>query len=272
MGKGRVDKKGIVIAIVFSLIITAVFLLIEIITKDRFMAAGYIRFYLLDSVIRFIFGIVAAIVLFVFFKRPFNKTFAAQIPKSVWLMLIPVYVYFLSYFTLIGVIESVSAYTISFLACAVQQLATGLFEETVYRGIVMKPFEKYYSEKRWRIIAVVTSGLIFGLSHMFNFLFTGDVSGSVSQAMFTFAWGMFMAAIYMISDNLLLVILIHAVWDIWIRIPQFYFNMSEKATVLYGIGETLRFIIHPFVLGIMAILIAVYAKGLKQDKGVCDEV
>lgn len=266
MGKGRVDKKGILIAIVFSLIITAVFLLIEIITKDCFMAAGYTRFYLLDSVIRFIFGIVAAIVLLVFFKRPFNKTFAAQIPKSVWLMLIPVYVYFLSYFTLIGVIESVSAYTISFLACAVQQLATGLFEETVYRGIVMKPFEKYYSEKRWRIIAVVTSGLVFGLSHMFNFIFSGDVLGSIRQALFTAIWGMFIAAIYMISDNLLLVIIIHAFWDIWIRIPQFYFNMSEKATVLYSIGEILRFIIHPFVLGIMAILIAMYAKRVKHNE------
>lgn len=272
MGKDRVDKKGIVIAIVFSLIITAVFLLIEIITKDRFMTAGYRGFYLLDAAVRFIFGIAVAVILFAFFKKSLCKAFTSHIPKSVWLLLIPIYIYFLSYFTLIGVIDSVSAYTISFLACAVQQLATGLFEETVYRGIVMKPFEKYYGKKKWRIIAVVTSGLIFGLSHMFNFLFTGDVSGSVSQAMFTFAWGMFMAAIYMISDNLLLVILIHAVWDIWIRIPQFYFNMSEKVTVLYGIGETLRFIIHPFVLGIMAILIAVYAKGLKQAKGVCDEV
>ena len=79
-------------------------------------------------------------------------------------------------------------------------------------------------------------------------------------------WGMFIAAIYMISDNLLLVIIIHAVWDIWIRIPQFYFNMSEKATVLYSIGEILRFIIHPFVLGIMAILIAMYAKRVKHNE------
>ncbi len=266
MEKSLNNKKEIGAAIVISLVVTFFFLLIEIITKDCFMAAGYTRFYLLDSVIRFIFGIVAAIVLFVFFKRPFNKTFAAQIPKSVWLMLIPVYVYFLSYFTLIGVIESVSAYTISFLACAVQQLATGLFEETVYRGIVMKPFEKYYSEKRWRIIAVVTSGLVFGLSHMFNFFFSGDVLGSIRQALFTAIWGMFIAAIYMISDNLLLVIIIHAVWDIWIRIPQFYFNMSEKATVLYSIGEILRFIIHPFVLGIMAILIAMYAKRVKHNE------
>jgi membrane protease YdiL (CAAX protease family) len=116
------------------------------------------------------------------------------------------------------------------------------------------------------MIAVVTSGLIFGLSHMFNFLFTGDVSGSVSQEKLNFAWGMFKAAIYMISDNLLLVIIIHAVWDIWIRIPQFYFNMSEKATVLYSIGEILRFIIHPFVLGIMAILIAMYAKRVKHNE------
>ncbi len=266
MGKGRVDKKGIVIAIVFSLIITAVFLLIEIITQDCFMAAGYRVFYLLDAAIRFIFGIAVAVILFAFFKKSLCKAFTSHIPKSVWLLLIPVYVYFLSYFTLIGVIDSVSAYTLSFLASALQQLTTGLFEETLYRGIVMKPFEKYYGEKKWRMIAVVTSGLIFGLSHMFNFLFTGDVSGSVSQAMFTFAWGMFMAAIYMISDNLLLVIIIHAVWDIWIRIPQFYFNMSEKATVLYSIGEILRFIIHPFVLGIMAILIAMYAKRVKHNE------
>jgi membrane protease YdiL (CAAX protease family) len=266
MGKGRVDKKGILIAIVFSLIITAVFLLIEIFTKDCFMSKGYTRFYLLDAVVRFLFWIVAAIVLFVFLKKPFSKTFAARIPKSAWLMLIPVYVYFLSYFTLIGVIESVSAYTISFLACAVQQLATGLFEETVYRGIVMKPFEKYYSDRKWRIVAIVTSGLVFGLSHMFNFLFTGDILGTARQALFTVIWGMFIAAIYMISDNLLLVIIIHTVWDIWIRIPQFYFNMAEKATVLYSIGEILRFIIHPFVLGIMAVLIAMYAKTLKQNK------
>ncbi len=82
-----------------------------------------------------------------------------------WLLLIPVYVYFISYFTEISMVEIVSGkYWVLFLGSVLQQITTGLFEETVSRGIVMSAFRSHYENFKWRLSAVIISGVGFGLS------------------------------------------------------------------------------------------------------------
>lgn len=256
------DKGNAVKYSTLAFLITFIFLMVEWFASKAGVFGSGLRLYLVDSLFRAIFGTIGIVFLSQFCHEDVKSLCTNRIPRVTWLLLIPIYVYFLSYSATLSMVESTTGmYLISFLGAILQQITTGYFEETVSRGIVMNAFRKHYSKVRWRLAAVVVSGVVFGLGHIFNFLFGGDFLGSLEQAFITAMWGMFLAAIYMVTDHLLLVMVIHAAWDIWIRIPDFFFNLTEEATTLSTIGEITRTIIDPFLLGILAIVICI-----KYDK------
>ena len=88
---------------------------------------------------------------------------------------------------------------------------------------------KYCSDtKEGRIITILVAGVIFGLSHGLNFFFGQDVSSTLWQVGSCFIWGTFMAAIFMISRSITLLMILHAVWDIIIRIPNAFFGFPDE--------------------------------------------
>ena len=259
-GEGR---RTITASVLAAIIITLTFILVEFIsTRAGLFRVNLIR-YLIDSGYRIIAGIIATTALFSLCRRNHRDFYFGKIPKVTWLLLIPVYVYFLSYIDVVLRTESVNfAYILSFLACVLQQITTGFFEETLYRGVVMEPFRPHFSEKKWRLAAVITSGVVFGFAHSLNFIFSGaDVLGNLEAVFMTMIWGMFIASIYIVCDNLLLVMVVHAIWDIWIRIPEFFFNPVPGSFLHSVIGDYVRLFIHPIILGIFAI----YICSLKGD-------
>ena len=183
--------------------------------------------------------------------------------------MIPIYVYFLSYLLGLGMVESTVPISncLPFLTVVLQQVTTGFYEETACRGIIMSPFEERTDDRKARVAAVVISGVIFGMSHSLNFLFGGtfDLGATALLVFCTGMWGMFVAAVYLVSHNLLFVMVLHAVWDIWVRLPGIFFETSFEPTALAKVGETLRTIIDPFMMCILAIVIAlVYDKIVKN--------
>lgn len=258
-GEGSIRRK-IAVSALTAIIITFTFILVEFISDRAGLNKDNLIRYLLDSVYRIIFGIIATIALFSLYRRNYRDLYFRKIPKVTGLLLIPFYIYFLSYIDVLLRTESVNfAYVISFLACVLQQITTGFFEETLYRGVVMNAFRSRYSEKKWRLAAVITSGVIFGFAHSFNFLFGIDISGTPEIVFNTMLWGMFMAAIYMVTDNLLLVMILHAIWDIWVKIPGFFFDPAPGSLLYSVMGNYVRAFIHPIALGILAIVICMKA-------------
>ena len=75
---------------------------------------------------------------------------------------------------------------------------------------------------------------------------------------------MFVAAIYMVSDNLLLVMGIYTIWDIVVKIPVYFISEYNKSAMLTGIyvGQD---IIQLGIMPIVAILICIVGdKGSQQ--------
>ena len=81
--------------------------------------------------------------------------------------------------------------------------------------------------------------------------------------MYTFCWGMFVAAIYMVSDNLLLVMGIHTIWDIVVKVPVYFISEYNKSAMLTGIYVE-QDIIQLGIMPIVAILICIFIK--KENK------
>lgn len=263
-------KQNIVKAALAGAFVNFAFVFVELACYPELFGSG-VRLLLVDSGFRIVFGAIGLVILALFRGGRLKDRFTNPIPKSVWLLLIPMYVYFLSYFLGFGMVERASAKNaLPFLAVILQQVTTGLYEETASRGIVMTAFEDRLNDKKMRVLYVVLSGLIFGLSHCLNFLFGSggfDLLDTLTTVFCTGMWGIFIAAIYMVSGNLLLVMGIHAVWDIWIRIPNAFFAFSEEPTALAAAGEVLRTVLDPFVMGILGIVIALkYDKLTKKDE------
>jgi len=88
---------------------------------------------------------------------------------------------------------------------------TGLFEEVLFRGLVLKLLLVVFGDSKKGIVkAALISSLIFGAIHIVNAFFGAGLLPTISQVIYATAIGIFFAALYLRTRNLLVPILLHA--------------------------------------------------------------
>ena len=224
-----------------------------------------------DILLRIILGTVSLVFLSDYSKHgeskyPVKKLFSNRIQKGTWLALIPIIIYIIAPFVKLftAYVFTTSVLT-TLIIVIIQQFATGFCEEALHRGLMMNGLIMHNTKTvRQRIFTVVIAGAFFGLSHAPNILFGEN---PLIQVPSCFLWGMFIAAVYMLSDNLLLVMLIHAFSDSSFRIVDGLFGYVREAPLCKAV-ETTKSVIDYVVLPLVAILICVFYDKLKgkQDK------
>lgn len=214
-----------------------------------------------DSGIRMAFGVAALVFLKIFYGERFKNLFTRPILSKTWLYCIPFAVYCLVELLYFAIAKGYSTqYMGLFLAVCVQQIATGFWEESASRGLVMSGMlERWTGSVKGRIGMTALSGVLFGSLHIWGFLFGGDVISSLWNALYATAWGMFMAAIYLRSRNLLLCMTMHAVWDIAIRVWDYFCVGLQQGVMLAGIRAA-EDILQLAVMPVIAIVICVLYK------------
>ncbi len=93
-------------------------------------------------------------------------------------------------------------------------LAVGIFEEFIFRGVLLESLLDFFAFSRkgiWK--AAVVSSLIFGFYHLINVLAGASVSASLFQAFCASVTGFFLAALYIRTRNILVCVFYHAFWD-----------------------------------------------------------
>lgn len=76
-------------------------------------------------------------------------------------------------------------------AVTLNMLAVGLFEETVFRGVVLRLLLLGWGDSRWGIAgSLVLSSLLFGLTHMLNLLVGKDIREALGQGLSAFVGGL----------------------------------------------------------------------------------
>ncbi len=85
----------------------------------------------------------------------------------------------------------------------------GFSEEITYRGLAVVGFRGGYSEVRvW-----LFSALLFGLLHSVNVILGQGAVSTIRQVIFAFVLGSVFYAIRRISGTIVVVMVIHALWD-----------------------------------------------------------
>ena len=214
---------------------------------------------IVDSCIRVVFGIISLLFMKVIYREQFSRLFTEKIPKSTWLYCIPLFLYLLIEFLYLPISDHLTnAYISYFLLVLVQQLATGFWEETASKGLVMSGMlSKWEHTTKGRIGMTFITGILFGSLHILNVLFNNDIMHCLLNALYSSAFGVFVAAIYLHSKKITLCMVLHAVWDIVIRIPG---NLCEEVkegavlTFIYVSQDILLLGLFPIVALIICIM------------------
>ena len=260
------DRKAITKPIIQATIVLAVFYAIEIALVYLNVFPDYNILLCVDIVLRIVLGIVCLVLLSGYSKRgesrfAVKKLFSNRIPAGAWLVLIPLIVYiiapFIKLFTAYAFIEKIKA---AIIIIFIQQFAVGFFEEVLHRGLLMNGLLMHNTKTvKQRLFSVFIAGAFFGLSHALNIFFGENPLAQVPSCIL---WGMFIAAVYMLSDNLLLVMLLHAFSDLNFRIVDYLFGYAAEAPLCQAVEVTCN-VIDYVVLPVTAILICIFYDKLK---------
>lgn len=136
-----------------------------------------------------------------------------------------------------------------------QQIGTGLFEEGLFRGLLMGGMlQKWSHSIRGRLGMVLISGISFGLLHFMSFFSGTPLNSVLYNMLFASIFGIVFASSYLYSKNLLITMIIHAVYDI--------ITHSNGQLFLIGISDShfwdLYSNVYNFILYIYIPLIALF--------------
>ena len=170
---------------------------------------------LIDGTLRLVFFVPTVFLLgyivkdngfkFVFSTKGFAKGMFASIP--IFLCLIPLACDFFN------IAEVLKDGLPSFPARIYQQISVGVFEETLFRGLLITAILIKWGDKiRGRMLAMLATATLFALIHFLN-VFSGS-GGDIFHVIKTFTMGIMLATVYIYSKNLLSAIVMHAVYDI----------------------------------------------------------
>lgn len=259
-------RKAITKPVVQAAILLGVFLAIEAALVFLNVFPDNYMLLCADILLRVVFGIVALVLMSGYSKRgeskyPLRKLFSNRLTAGTWLVLIPFILYVIApFFKLFTAYIFTTSILTTVIIVIIQQFATGFFEEAVHRGLMMNGLIVHNTKTvKQRIFTVVIAGAFFGLSHAPNIIFGENPLLQVPSA---FLWGMFMAAIYMLSDNLLLPMLLHTFSDSTFRIVDGLFGYVREAALCKAVDNT-RSVIDYVVLPLVAILICIFYDRLK---------
>ena len=162
----------------------------------------------IDAIITRTLGAVAAACLLPIFGRPTLKSLLAVIPCFVAVVCNP---------PLIGLFAGDATITYDapsyFILFALECLATGMFEELLFRGMLFPAIlENRRSSSKKIFLSVIISSAVFALAHLFN-IFTSSPAAIFMQIGYSFLIGGMCSFALMKTGNVLTCVLLHAAFN-----------------------------------------------------------
>lgn len=263
------NNKKITKPIICAAIILGIFYAIEIAMVYLNLFPDNNILFCVDIILRIIFGTVSLILLRGYSnsnesKYSVKQLFTNKVALNTWLVLIPFILYIVApFFKLFTAYLFTTSVLGPFIIIVIQQFATGYFEEATHRGLMMNGLLKYNTDTiKQRLVTVIIAGTFFGLSHIANIFFGENPLVQVPPCILS---GMFIAAVYMLSDNLLLVMILHALSDTTYKIPNALFGYVHDAAICQVV-EYARTAINYVILPLMAVLICIFYDKLKRKE------
>ncbi|TFG27860.1 MAG: CPBP family intramembrane metalloprotease [Promethearchaeota archaeon] len=125
-------------------------------------------------------------------------------------------------------------------------LRPGIWEEVMFRGIILTLLAKKYSEKK----SVIISSILFGLMHLFNLLSGGNIIITVIQVIYATFFGIVFGYLFIKTKSLLPCIITHYLID---SLGQLFASASVTNFFSYIMITIFGFGLIPMILNLILI-------------------
>ncbi len=176
-----------------------------------------VAWFTFSSVSRFVFGCLILVIVKKLYDRPMKELLSMKGSKSALIAGCGFLLFFLYYIVVwcLG-ISSIKGLTIGLFVSQVilQQVATGFYEELNYRVLVLEGYFYNTQNCKNKIIYGLISFLLFGVVHVvggwdtYRFLQTGAI-------------GFAFAVMYLKSGNIVIPMLLHFLYDIFVNLTGY---------------------------------------------------
>ena len=256
------DNKSIVKAALMSfglitanLIVEFIMIFFGLMPEDALLAI------MMQVIIRIVTGCVGLALMKRFYVASLNEFFTNKIPKIVWVIMIPLYLSVIARLSLIPMIVSATGeYTLYFFLNSLPFLASNFIIAAVFIGLSTAPCMNRLSEKNVRFAMIFIVGALFFASRIMNLIYGVTLGICIKTAIYALCLGLFLTALYMITENLLFIIVLTCVWSLLDKIPNYFFGFSQ-ATELAKTADSLNALIQTIGFAAAAIIVV-----LKYDK------
>lgn len=152
--------------------------------------------------------------LIAYFK--YKKDLGDHLPKYKLFMIIFIPVVLIGIFTIVYKFD----WSIMFFIPLIEAVFVGISEELVYRGVIFTNVAK----EKGLFIGILISAFAFSILHGINFIGGLTISSMFIQLIDTFLAGIFFAGVYNYTKNIVLLVIIHAMWDyvLFTDIPRIF--------------------------------------------------
>lgn len=195
-----------------GILIMAFLILIEIPFSNNEIQSSLIQ----GSLLRFIGAIMFIYLIFSSGNKHFLQT--SKPNKKAFLISIPALLIVMNNFPISAYLKGNASITEPVFTIVLFFLFTitiSLFEEIIFRGVVLNLFiEQKDQTKKNIFLAMIYSSGIFAFIHLLNLLGGAGFLPTILQVGYTFLTGMMFAYLYLVTKNILIPIIIHAIYNI----------------------------------------------------------
>lgn len=163
-------------------------------------------------------AILSSVTIFLIIKAGFYRVFVSGSGIFAFLAVIPALLVVINNFPIIAFISgkaTITGDTADKILYAIYCLSVGLFEETVFCGLVFPLCTFIYKENKYGVLfSVVTTAGIFSFSHLINLFGGASVGATIMQIGYSFLIGAMCAIALSVTKNLFTAIVLHFIYDL----------------------------------------------------------
>ena len=166
----------------------------------------------------FIRVVLSAAAIYFLFVYGYGKIIFSRVNFKGMLAVLPAFIVALNNFPFVAFISgnaTITADTGEIILYAIYCISVGVYEETVFRGLIFPLCLKISGGRKHGVFyAVLISSAIFGAVHLVNLFSGGGIGAVLLQTGYSFLIGGMCAVSVCLSENLFTAVAVHALFDV----------------------------------------------------------
>lgn len=211
MKNWKKHRRSLIVLLAISILIVIAMQTLDLLVLDDSLSSVIIR----DTSVRIIIG-TTLIIISVFLGYSFFKV-SPYSRRKVLLWGLPGLIIAFNNFPISAVLAGRAELTQpghTVILFAIECLSIGLLEEVVFRGIIfIAVLQRLPQNKQGHLLAILVSSALFGFVHLFNLAVGASLPSTLLQVVYSFAMGSMWAVVFLATENLMIPILLHAVYN-----------------------------------------------------------